>query len=224
MGFFEDTFTVGADELLDAHTPDVGTSWTKLFQDASGPSWTVRNTNDACLVTTNVNDLGVIYTADATYPSADYDITFTLVAHSGTGARHWGVAVRVQDIENMYAVRLRNAAGACQLYKKVSGTWTAVGSTFDGPANGSVCKLEIIGTALKFYDDGAEVASATVSDISGAGKAALWAGGGTEMPVSTDDANSITEVDNWVVTDLGAGGGGEPVLETANPWYAFAQQ
>lgn len=204
---FQDTFTEGGgDVTLASHTPDTGTSWTLLFQDASGPTFTVLAATDRCQAAT-VNDKGAIYTADATYPSADYDVVFTLLGLSSTTSRKLYILVRVQDQENMYAVQLANATGICRLYKKVGGTWTALGSLFDCPAINSVCKLEIIGTALKFYDDGVEVASATVSDISAAGKAGLATGGGAELVTSTDDSNSATLIDALTVTDLGVAAG-----------------
>lgn len=196
---------MGVDTTLASHTPDTGTSWTLLFQDAAGPTFTCIATSDQCHSTTVANS-GAIYTADATYPSADYDIVFTLVALSTTTSRKFYALVRVQDVENMYAVQMSNAVGVCRLYKKVSGTWTALGSAFDCPAVGSVCKLEIIGTTLQFYDDGVSVQSVTVSDISAAGKSGIATGGGTELVTSTDDANSITAIDTLTVTDLGAAG------------------
>ena len=156
MAFFSDTFTETSDTTLASHVPDVGTSWTLLWNDGAGPTLTVIGASDTLKGATAANS-GAVYTADATPPSANYDLTFTLVAGNTFTDRPYFVIVRLQDIENMYAVRLVQVAGASQLYKKVSGTWTALGSTFTGPADGSVCKLEIIGTTLKFYDDAVEV-------------------------------------------------------------------
>lgn len=205
MAIFNDTFTEASDTTLASHTPDTGTSWTKLWNDGGLPTLTVIGSTDRCKGT-GQNNSGVMYTANGTYPSADYDAAFTLVASVAFSTRPFFVFVRMQDQENMYAVRLTNVASGGQLYKKVSGTWSTLGSAFTCPAAGSVCKLEIIGTALKFYDDGAEVASATDSDISAAGKAGLGLGGGAELTDSTDDANSGWEIDSFTVTDLGSGG------------------
>jgi hypothetical protein len=204
MGFFSDAFTEDVDTTLASHTPDVGTSWTLLWSDGSGPTLRADGDTDS-LQSGSANNSGVIYTADATPPSEDYDLAITLVAGVGLAARPFYLFVRLQDQENMYAVRLTQATNGGLLYKKVSGTWTALGSAFTCPANGSVCKLEIIGSALKFYDDGVEIASATDTDITAAGKAGLGLGGGAELVTSTDDANSVWQWDTMVVTDLGGG-------------------
>lgn len=201
MAVFSDTFTGSTGTQLQSHTPDTGTSWTRLWGSVSTLDWVINASNQAT-PETDADD-GVIYTADATYPSADYKVEWDLVAGPGSSARTVYAMVRIQDQENMYAVRLISTASGSQLYKKVSGTWTALGSTFTVPANGSVCRLEIIGSALKFYDDGVEIASATDTDISAAGKAGLGAGGGAELVTSTDDSNASNIWDNFVVTSLG---------------------
>lgn len=196
---FSDTFTDTDGVQLQSHTPDVGTSWTRLYGSNATIDWVIAS-NQATPETDQ--DDGSLYTADATYDSADYYAQWTLVA-STTGTRVVYAFVRVQDVDNLYAVRLLAGASACSLYTKVLGVWVAVGSGFTIPANGSVCKLEIIGTALKFYDDGVEVASATVLDISAAGKAGLGAGGGAELVTSTDDSHNANIWDSFsVVTSV----------------------
>jgi hypothetical protein len=205
VGFFEDTFTDTDGTVLGSHTPTVGTSWTVLWRSDAALDFVI--TSNQCVGESNVND-GVIYTADATYPSADYDVTFTLVSMIELATAPLYIFVRIQDQENMYGVRLSRQVTECQLYKKVSGTWTALGDLFDEPAAGSVCKLEIIGSALKFYDDGVEVASATDSDITAAGKAGLGLGGGAELTAAGDDARAHV-IDTLTITDLGGGGGGD---------------
>lgn len=202
--FFSDTFTEASNTSLASHTPNTGTSWTLLWN-TTPRVLQVESVADQVRGDGNGGNQGIIYTADATYPSANYEVEFTLVA-TITSIVPVYVFVRIQDQENMYAVRLVPSTGTCRLYKKVSGTWTALGSLFDAPANGSVCKLSINGTALKFYDDGVEVASATDSDISAAGKAGLGMGGGTELVTSTDDISATNFLDNFSVTDLGSGG------------------
>lgn len=206
MAVFADNFTDSDGVTLQSHTPDTGTSWTRLWGTAAGVDIEI-NTNRAR--SDGTLNSGVIYTADATYPSADYDVTFTLVSLVNLAGRPLYVMVRVADQENMYAVYLSKQTNACSLYKKVSGTWTAIGSLFDEPADGSVCKLEIIGTTLTFYDDGVSVASATDSDLSAAGKAGLGAGGGAELVTGGDDGSTSNVLDTLTVNDLG-GGGGDP--------------
>jgi hypothetical protein len=203
MAIFADNFTGSDGTQLQSHTPDTGTSWTRLW--GSNGTLDLVITSNRCVQEAVTNN-GVIYTADATYPSADYDITFTVFTLVDLDRPAY-VFVRLQDQENMYAARIyRSSRGAIsRLYKKVSGTWTALGSLFTGPADGSVCKLEIVGTALKFYDDGVEVASATDSDISAAGKAGLGAGGGAELVATGDDTHATNIIDTLSVNQVVSG-------------------
>lgn len=205
---FQDNFTGTDGTALDSHTPDTGTSWTRLVGDAG----TVMEIASNQLRSDGDLNKGVIYTADATYLSADYDVSCTLVSLVNQLTKANYLMVRIQDQENMYAVRLNKGTTVCQLYKKVAGTWSALGSLFDEPADGSVIKLEMIGTALKFYDDGVEVASATDTDISAAGKAGVAAGGGAELVNVTDDGSTSNIIDTLTVTDLGAAAGGQGLL------------
>lgn len=202
MPIFSDTFTDTDGVQLQSHAPATGTGWTRLW--GSSGTLDLVITSNQCVQEEVLNN-GVMYTADATYPSADYEVTFTLVGIVALNDRPWYVMVRLQDQENMYAVRLEATATESSLYKKVSGTWTALGSLFTKPANGSVCKLEIIGTTLKFYDDGVQIASATDSSLSAAGKAGLGGGGGAELVTSTDDTHASNIIDTFSVNDLGAG-------------------
>lgn len=211
---FSDTFTGTDATQLQSHTPDVGTSWTRLWGSIASLDWVITS-NQANPETSADN--GVIYTADATYDSADYYIQWTLVTGPGASTTRATYAfVRIQDQENMYGVRLLGSTGTCQLYKRSAGTWTALGSAFTVPANGSVCKLEIIGTTLTFYDDGVSVASASDSDIGSAGKAGLGSGGGGELVTSTDDSNAANVWDTLTVVTSVAAGSIVPIIQAHN--------
>lgn len=204
MGFFEDTFTEASDTELNAHTPDVGTSWTRTLQDSTAAISAIAASDDARPPTT-VADSGVVYTADATYPSADYEVQFTVVTAGAGTTRPIYVGVRYQDASNLYCVRLHAAASGYRLHKKVSDSWSALGTAVT-IANGSVVKVQIIGSTLKLFDDGVEVDSVTDSDITAAGKSFVAMGGGTFGTASTDDVHSSLTVDTFSVTDLAAGG------------------
>lgn len=204
---FSDTFTEATTTTnLESHTPDVGTSWTRLWAtDASTRFLQAVSTSDRLRCNGNSGDYGLMYTADVTYPSANYEVSATFITTFSTITPMYMLA-RVQDQENMYAVRLVLSSGGsnAQLYKKVSGTWSTLGSAVT-IADGSVVLLSVNGSAIKLYDDGAEVVSVTDSAISAAGKAGLAHGGGTELVTSTDDTRSTETLDNFSVNDLGAG-------------------
>lgn len=210
MAVFNDTFTDTNGTALESHTPNTGTSWTQVWSSGAPTGFEIE-TNTA-VVNIGLSD-GCIYSANATYPSADYSAEAVNAGNTGDDTLY--LFVRLQDQENMYAAKLV-AGGTSQLYKKVTGTWTALGTSFTGPAAGSVNKLEIIGTTIKFYDDGVELKSVTDSDISAAGKAGIGAGGGSELVTLGDDASGQSW-DTFVVTDLGSGGGGGG----GNDWPTF---
>lgn len=208
---FNDTFTVGANAELNAHAPDTGTSWTRTLQDGATEISVIAAT-DLARPNSAVPDSGVVYTADATYPSANYEAQFTMVTGGATATRPIYVGVRYQDASNLYCLRVTAVASGAQLYKKVAGIWTALGTAVT-IANGSVVKVQINGSTLKLFDDAVEVDSVTVTDISAAGKGFLAMGGGTFGTASTDDTNTGVTLDDFSVNDLGGGGGSVvPVL------------
>jgi len=192
MSIFRDTFTeTPPDKDLEDHVPDIGTSWTELWATTPGVGWDVESKFDTAVGHgVGAPAAGAIYTADVVYQSANYSIATTLLAlvDNSIDDRPMYLFVRVQDVDNLYAVRLCNVPGStlCRLYKKMAGVWTALGSAFDSPANGSIIELSIVGSDLEFYEDGALLASAIVTDIAIAGKAGLGIGGGIELVQPTD--------------------------------------
>lgn len=214
--FFSDAFVETSNVELPSHTPDVGTGYTRVWQDTTA-ILQAKGATDNCSASANVIDSGVGYTADATYPSADYEAEWTYVAGS-TATRPLYILIRYTDTNNMAAVRLTNVASGCQLYKKVSGVWSTVGSAVT-IAVGSVCKIRFVGTTLELFDDTVSVASGTVSDVAAAGKAGIASGGGAVLVTSTDDVNTISIIDDFSVTDLGGGGGGGLTKQIAYHHY-----
>ncbi len=172
---FEDSFTEATtDTVLELHSPDGGDSWTQLIQ-VSGGTLEVKELTDDLRGGVVGNGTGVLYTADAgvVYPNADYAIEATQVK-GATDPKSIVLAVRIQDVDNMYAVRFNEVNS--QLYKKVSGTWVALGAAGTGIANDSVARLQVVGNALTFFENYDIVLSETDIDISGAGKAGLGCG------------------------------------------------
>lgn len=203
---FEDTFVESVDTLLSQHIPDIGNSWSLLWSTTaeSISGYIVNAAQDLTSQVANVSNRGAIYEAVRTYLNTNYYIQATMVG-LGVGATNTiYLFVRIQDVENMYGVKLTDQGGTntCRLYKKVAGVWTALGSAFSPPADGSVIKLEIIGTSLKFYDDGVEVASATDADISGIGRAGIGGAGGAELVSAGDDMVTSCRLDNLSVVDI----------------------
>jgi len=199
--FFHDSFGNGV-TTLDTFTPDIGTSWTSLITVGSGEivacTGGTVGADPGCNGGPASNDSGSLYTADATYSSADYSVQVTINdVNAGDDASI--LAARVQDTNNMYAVKLNGLSGG-QMYKKVSGTWTAIGSSFSNPTAGSVMKFIVNGSTISVEDDGTTVASTTDTDISAAGKAGLAIGA---IITSSDDENN-QQFDNFTVRTITA--------------------
>jgi hypothetical protein len=132
---FNDTFTEGANTNLASHTPNTGTSWTELWSTSAGVrTLQVEAGADQIRCTGNSGDFGLIYTADVTYPTANYEVQATLITTFSTATPAYLIA-RLTDQENMYAVRyvLSSGGNNAQLYKKVSGTWSTLGSAVTMP-------------------------------------------------------------------------------------------
>lgn len=108
MAIFVDNFTGVNATLLQNHTPDTGTSWSSLWQSTAGEDFEI--TTNQCAAKGSTND-GNMYTANNSYPSADYYIQCTLIG-LGTAADDSGyLHVRIQDVDNLYSVRLCDQNG-----------------------------------------------------------------------------------------------------------------
>lgn len=201
---FQDTFTEAADTALTSHTPDVGTGWSLVWQTASTSKITVIASTDRARTDATVANSGVIYSADATYGTADYEASMVVAAGFG-GTNKVYLIVRMQDQENMYALRIGTGASNTRMYKKVAGTWTAIGAFQADPAIGDTVKIQVSGSTLKFWYNATLKDTQTDSDITAAGKAGIAMGGGAELAASTDDLLNTGAVDDFLVQDLVSG-------------------
>jgi hypothetical protein len=195
----KDDFTESSTVDLTAHTPDVGTSWDLVWQTGTTSKLQVNNAKQAISPNTVANS-GVIYKANATYPQADYSIETKIIA-GFTGTNRGGLLARLTDQENFYILRFTTGATVTRLYKKVSGTVTAIGSGFTAdPKLYDVVRLELVGSTLKYYFN--EILQATITDsaISTAGQGGLAMGGGAELVASTDDIINTSKLMELAIT------------------------
>ena len=191
---FNDTFT-GAAGNLSAHSPDTGTSWTSVLQstvliklDGSGNAYDGVGPDSA----------GYQYlTADATYPSANYNITATLSTFSpGGGTRMIGIIGRYVDSSNYYMATIIDSGQAndVRIYKVVAGTATKIsGSEDTNPTTNDVFIFEFNGSAIGLKKNGSYVINPiTDATFSSAGKAGLGAGDfGTETGMQTAGTGAL---------------------------------
>jgi len=202
---FEDTFTEAGSSAINLvdHTPDTGTSWTKvLTRDIAGDHLVVHGVVDdlsATLSSCLANE-GAGYTADATYSNADYFVEVTMTDGDTSDDYNW-IGVRVEADGDGYWLRFNaDTVAFAQLYEASDAgvTWGTVGSAAGAAiADGSIVKLEIIGSAIKVYDDGVEIISTTDSTYTAAGKAGVGMGDLTNN--GTDDCSG-QDLDNFKVT------------------------
>jgi len=102
---FNDTFTEGANLTLASHTPNTGTSWTRIINNLSDIVINAATDRLAASISSGGLGDGALYTADVTYSSADYAAEITVVV-ADSSDDPCILAVRIQDANNMYAVRL----------------------------------------------------------------------------------------------------------------------
>jgi len=172
---FNDTFTEGSITELSLHTPDTGISWTKIIARLDGDEELRVNTNGTASRNIGFSNDGVLYTADATYSTADYSVE-TEVAVIDTGDDWAMIAARVQSSTHMYI--LQYTSTTLELYSKTaaSPSGTLIDSATMTISNGDIVKLEVIGSAIKGYVNDIEIVSGTNTDHAAAGKAGIGMG------------------------------------------------
>jgi len=198
---FQDTFTeAGSDTLLQNHTPDTGTSWTIVIDSVADNDLEVESTGNYLKCDSASSKDGMLYTADVTYPSANYTVEVDNT-NVDTLDDYQILAARIQDANNMYVLEWLNDRFI--LYKRVAGSWTTLDTAVSPSViDGDTIKLEVIGTAIKGYINDVEKVSATDASHSAAGKAGIGVGD----IVTTGGDMSSQNYDNFIVTDLGAAG------------------
>lgn len=199
---FNETFTEAAGTPeLSTHTPDTGTSWSKVIgiidgssSLAAGSDLKISSANDrlsAADSTAGAND-GALYTANGTYDTPDYEVQVTMTTGDTADDVNW-LAVRVQDSSNLYAARFNNDSSA--IWKKVSGTWTEL-ATGAGIADASIVRLVCLGEQIWLEDDGKRIIEVRDDSITAAGKAGIGMG---DIGAVTGDDVSAQELDAFSV-------------------------
>lgn len=200
---FRDIFTEASNITLASHTPNTGTSWTNII--SVGSSLFQVNATDDNIETDGGGGLsdGCLYTADATYSSADYEVSVKL---SGTtlesGDDPYILGARIADANNFYIVYFNS--GIYRITKRVSGTFTDLVAetampTGDNLALSDIASFIVNGTTLEFRINGVLIASTTDSSLSAAGKAGVGMG---EIGQSLGYDTASQELDDFRVHTL----------------------
>ena len=202
---FQDLFveTINSPEL-NGHTPNIGTGWTRIFQsNASARIMVLANTNQARPDTTQTFQ-GVIYQANGSYTSANYEVKAFFNEIPPTDLSNFDVFWlfgRIQNINNFYAVRFGVQNNDCAIYKKVFSGFTllkqfsSLNSTFR--ENLSVC-LRLHNDNISVFFNDLLVCSVQDNSIASAGSAGIGVG---NIGVRGNDSIDIkTRFKNFTVT------------------------
>ena len=191
---------------LASHVPTtVGTGYTLLIN--NGVLITVQSYNNHATVTANTSNAGSFYTVEGTYPDADYEISSSVNFAGGDSNYTRSMGLRVQDSNNMYL--LRYGGSTMVMYKRVSGTWSTIGTAAgvslagntNSPYIGETVSFSAVGTTLTAKVNGVTKLTVTDSSITATGKAGIGLG---YVNISTDDAGTGVGIDNVVVQTASA--------------------
>lgn len=184
--FVSDTFTDANGTTLQLHTGETGATWTKL---AGSDSVIQSNRLDPPAAES-------VYSASGTPAGVEYDVTADLVTLNPVGTGDSAVLGRLVDNSNYYLAQHSSAGGAWRIFKKVTGSFTQLG-TFSQSLSASTTyalKLEIRDATKKLYVDGVERVSTTDNALTAAGVAGIRC------------AATNYHLDNFQAVDAGGGG------------------
>lgn len=145
------------------------------------------------------------YYHSATPPSADYPVQATIYAATVVSNGNAGVVGRASSSANTFYYGRANGTSGWQLYKRVAGVTTQLGSsaaqTFSAGVSYSI-KLLMTGSTIELYKLGEGTAAISVTDtaISAAGFAGVYFLAGTAPSDTTN-----FHIDDWSAGEVSAG-------------------
>jgi Domain of unknown function (DUF5060) len=199
--YASDTFTAVADQNLEAHTPDIGTSWTKVRTAGTASSLQVVAASDRLRsIDTSAGNNGVAYTVAPAPGSADYEVSVRLASLTNVSAeaaviliaRHQGTTSTADHyLCALWPLYVSGGVkGWLEILKRVGSTYTSLGSlsttTEPNFAAGDVLSFRVQGTSLKALKNGVELLSATDAAVTLVGLAGLGFGAGIDSSSSAD--------------------------------------
>jgi hypothetical protein len=204
MPFVSDTMTDTNGTALASHVGEIGATWA-VHQSATGTA-TIQGNR---LRYGNNNNTGRWY-ASGVPATSEYDVEADFYCVNAA-ASNAGILGRADTASDTYYYARFVAGEGWRLYKFVSGTPSlldSVSATLTNSTNYSV-KLEIRNATKRLYVNGVLTLSSADNAITATGRAGI-------RFVASSTLNGL-EIDNFVATDVGGGGSG-------NPWYYFSQQ
>lgn len=182
----QDTFTESHNKKLSQHTPDVGTGWTTDL--TSEWNMTVIAASDHVDCASAV-DAGFGAREDTDVGDDDMDVSLTISADVPSFGVQCGAAGRIPsgafDGDNAYAIEI--SSSQYELFKRVGGTPTSLGSWGTAPAVGDTQKLEIRAATKKVFVNGTERISSTDDSLTGNSYAGILTPSGNPVDNVTYD-------------------------------------
>jgi hypothetical protein len=207
---FSDSFTEGADTVLDSHTPSpTGTSWVLVSQLTNTIS--VIAATDQLRGTSAGTALGALYKSQPNPAVVEYDVQWTVAAvDTGSATRPCRLHARQTDAANWYAAKLRptaHATNALELVKSIADAITVLATVDQAWAANDTCLLRMRDAAKSVRVNGAEVLTSADNALTAAGAAGVSMGKFS----ATGDAGNMNTVwlfDDYLVDEVAAAAGG----------------
>lgn len=203
---FSDAFSGTNGTDLNAHTPNIGTSWTKAEDTAGTNKLAITSSTVTMGASANTNSQRLTYAAVPASSTADMasDIKITTLATNNSAFVDDTIylEVRYQDASNFYYCLIYGAnstASPTHIGKKVSGTASSLANTTDTLVANDIFRCEVVGSTLTLYKNGSSILSTTDTTISGAGNGGVGMG---NVQTSTDDYHTQWKLDDFHVYEI----------------------
>jgi hypothetical protein len=196
-----DSFTGGAGVLVQSHAGEIGAIWTKHA---------ISGTTSAGLDTlgrafkSGSNTLGATYYTSGVPTSADYTVEADIVVLSSITDDAIGLIGRVDTANTngtFYTVRWDRASQLFVMYSRVNGSWDWIGQSAVYPLTvGATYRvaLDMTGSTIRVLVNGAQVATAVSTTITGTGRGGFALGHGNA--VTTVQNGTGMHLDNFRIT------------------------
>ena len=216
--------TLTASDDFDRANGALGSNWTAMSDGA-------MTISSQAVAGGNSGQSGDTRTAE-TYTSDQYSqvqVTSTQL----TGGQWIGPAVRSQNSDLYVGIYFWNGGSPqLRLYKRTSGSWTQLGSSYStsGLAAGATLRLTATGSTISFLLNGSPVITVTDTSLTGGApgimaygtaRADNWAGGNIGGGASYTVGGTVSGLSGTVVLN---DNGGDSLTVTANGSFAFATQ
>lgn len=195
---FYDTFTEASNTALQSHTPDIGSGWTKSFA-GTATNMQVFGGGGYVGAASAATNLGVIYTTNGTFSSADYEVSANVTSWTSGDDPLW-VIFRYVDNSNFYGVRLSLTFNEFRLYKVVAGVATVLNGSINVTLTNTpqTFKVRVVGSAISLLLDSTLLGTWYDSSLTAAGKCGIGMGN-INIGITADDMSTSWRLNDFKV-------------------------